>query len=248
MKRKVRYIKAVILVLDLICIFLGIRFILKMEELGQDQLNQVTIRLAKKNDIPKEEQNYILDGLGKTGSFIQRYDEIRLAIGECKNTIWKYQHEYQTWEEMYNAKLFIDARAAALYEDKEENPYIERYFHIEKETVRDFDDIDGYEVLSDVESAGECLPVGEKIWLRYVGGDTFPVGLLIGNPEINIRYHGAGVGMEPYLIKEKIPEAVEGTAMSDGETVGYLKCEDTHYVYYFLESEGQISFLYITRK
>lgn len=219
-----------------------------MQQSGQEQLNQSVIRLAREYRSPQEEKIYVLDGLGKTGSFIQKYNEIWLAIRECRNTIREYQHEYQTWERVYNTKLFIDARAAALYEDKEENPYIERYFQIEKEAIRDFADIEGYDVLSEAETEGECLPVGEKIWLRYTGGDTLPSGLLIGNPEINIRCHGAGVGMELHLIKEKIPEAVEGTAMSNGETVGYLKCEDTHYEYYFLESEGQISFLYITRK
>lgn len=257
MNRKVLYVKAAIFILDMVCICLGVRSILKTEQFKQDQ---VVSELEKENKRLEKEQDRILWELQKTGLFVQRYDEIQLAIEEC-------QKEYQELESMYNTKLFIDERSARIYGDREENPYIERYFHIEKDEIRNLTDIEGYEVLPDTEQEGEFLPAGEKIWLRYTG-DTFPSGLLIRNPEINIGYHGARVGMQLYIMKGKVPGAEEGKTDVNSEklkylkpddpwrnfdvpcdvTVRYLKYEDKHYDYYFLDIDGMQTFLYIAKK
>ncbi|MCM1091207.1 MAG: hypothetical protein NC092_02205 [Butyrivibrio sp.] len=187
--------------------------------------------------------------------FLSAYEENQEQAAETEEI-------YEILEVVYGFKMYVDDTAAEIYRDGSElqlavNPYIERYFMVSEGELQDKLGEDTFPALAGAEDYGVFLPVGEDIWLRYEqdDGNAMPIGIVVENPQINIGYGAAKVGMTIHDIEKILGEAsqVERMKVEIGEEkASYLCFDDGRYFYYYISTDGaewlQPTILYITRK
>lgn len=258
MSKVIKYIKILIVFADVFCIVMSFRFLTQAEQ--RNMVSQETEEYDENGSTSE-----LLKSLAGTeaafSELLSAYEETRKQIAEAEDT-------YEALETVYGFKAYVDDTAAELYRDSSENPdsvnpYIERYFMVGEDELRQKLGNDTFPSLAGAEDYGVFLPVGEGIWLRYekddgnADGNVVPIGIVITNPQINVGYGEAKVGMTIYdiedILKEGNRDQVERREVRLGEeNASYLCFQDEHYAYYYLSTDGaewlQPTTLYITRR
>lgn len=259
-----KYIKILIVFADVFCIVMSFRFLTQAEQ--RSMISQEKEE-CDENGSPPELSESLAGTEAAFSELLSAYEETRKQIAEAEET-------YEALETIYGFKAYVDDTAAELYRDSSEtpdsvNPYIERYFMVGEDELREKLGNDTFPSLAGAEDYGVFLPVGEGIWLRYeqdggnagenadVSGDVpvVPIGIVITNPQINVGYGEAKVGMTIHDIEKILKEGsqVERREVEVGEeSASYLCFEDERYAYYYLSTDGaewlQPTTLYITRR
>lgn len=262
MSKVIKYIKILIVFADVFCIVMSFRFLTQAE-----QRNMVS---QEKGEY--DENGPILELSESLAGTEAAFSELLSAYEETRKQIEEAEEIYEALENVYGFKAYVDDTAAELYRGSSENPdsvnpYIERYFMVGKDELRQKLGNDTFPSLAGAEDYGVFLPVGEGIWLRYEqdGGNVgenadvsvVPIGIVITNPQINVGYGEAKVGMTIHdiedIFKEGNRDQVERREVRLGEeNASYLCFQDEHYAYYYLSTDGvewlQPTTLYITRR
>lgn len=252
MSKIFKYIKILIVLADVFCIVMSLRFLTQAE-----QRNMVSQEKEEcdENELTTELSESLAGTETALSEFLSAYEENRKQIAEAEET-------YEALEIVYGFKAYVDDIAAELYRNSSEttdtaNPYIERYFMVGEGELREKLGEDTFKPLTEAEDYGVFLPVGDDIWLRYEqdDGNALPIGVVIANPQINMGYREAKVGMTIYDIEKLMEESfqVESGKVEVGEeSASYLCFEDERYTYYYLSTDGaewlQPTILYIMRK
>lgn len=246
MSKVFKYIKILIVFADVFCIVMSFRLLTQAEQ---------------RNMVSQEKEEY--DENGSTSEFLSAYEDTLKQIAEAEEI-------YEALENVYGFKAYVDDTAAKLYRDSSKtpdsvNPYIERYFMVGEGELREKLGRDTFPSLAGAEDYGIFLPVGEGIWLRYEQADgnagenadvsVVPIGIVVTNPQTNVGYGEAKVGMTIHDIEEILKEGSQverGEVEIGEESASYLCFEDERYVYYYLSTDGaewlQPTTLYITRR
>lgn len=266
MSKVFKYIKILIVFADVFCIVMSFRFLTQAEQ--RNMISQEKEECDEKGPTPEVSESLA----GTEAAFselLSAYEETRKQIAEAEET-------YEALETVYGFKAYVDDTAAELYRDSSEtpdsvNPYIERYFMVSEDELREKLGKDTFPSLAGAEDYGVFLPVGEGIWLRYeqddgnvgenagvpVDGNVVPIGIVVTNPQINVGYGEAKVGMTIHDIEDILKvgnrDQVERREMRLGEeSISFLCFEDERYAYYYLSTDGaewlQPTTLYITRR
>lgn len=252
MSKGYKYINLFLAIVDVCCILMSLRLLAQVEQRNmmsqvKEECNENELS-TKLSENPARTEETVLD-------FLSAYEETQKQAAEAEEV-------YEALGIVYGFKVYVDDTAAELYRDSSElqldaNPYIERYFMVSEGELRDKLGEDTFPTLAGAEDYGVFLPVGEGIWLRYEqdGEGAMPIGIVVENPQINIGYGDAKVGMTIYNIEKILGEGsqVERREVEVGEeSASYLCFEDECYVYYYLSTDGaewlQPTILYITRK
>lgn len=256
MSKVFKYIKILLVFADVFCIVMSFRLLTQAEQ--RNMVSQEKEEYDENGSIPE-----LSESLAETETVLS---ELLNAYEETREQIAEAEEIYEALENVYGFKAYVDDTAAELYRDSSKtadsvNPYIERYFMVSEGELRDKLGEDTFPALAGAEDYGVFLPVGEGIWLRYeqddgnADGNAVPIGIVITNPQINIGYGDAKVGMTIHDIEKILEEGnqVERKEVEIGEeSASYLCFEDERYVYYYLSTDGaewlQPTTLYITRR
>ncbi len=264
MSKLFKYIKIIIIFADVFCIVMSFRLLTRAEQ--RNMVSQEREECDENGSTPE-----LSESLAETETVLP---ELLSAYEETRKQIAEAEEIYEALENVYGFKAYVDDTAAELYRDSSKtpdsvNPYIERYFMVGEGELREKLGNDTFPSLAGAEDYGVFLPVGEGIWLRYeqddgnagenadvpVDGNVVPIGIVITNPQINIGYGDAKVGMTIHDIEKILKEGsqVERREVKVGEeSASYLCFEDERYAYYYLSTDGaewlQPTTLYITRR
>lgn len=168
------------------------------------------------------------------------------------------QKEMDALKSEYDKRLYLDRIFLQLGEENGSGGYMERYFQIEKGSLKDFlNGLQWEEELGahfyEMEKWGELLPVGERVWNLYApdsSPDSVPIGVLLQNPLIDFGYKEARTGMKLLDIQERYPEAgKEDEKLADGNFL-YLQYGDERYRYYYVTIDygSGCTMLYVTHR
>lgn len=168
------------------------------------------------------------------------------------------QKEMDALNSEYDKRLYLDRIFLQLGEENGSGGYMERYFQIEKGSLKDFlNGLQWEEELGahfyEMEKWGELLPVGERVWNLYApdsSPDSVPIGVLLQNPLIDFGYKEARTGMKLLDIQERYPEAgKEDEKLADGNFL-YLQYADERYRYYYVTIDygSGCTMLYVTHR
>lgn len=256
--------KMIIMVFDICCLtlctILNIQIAIQKEQLQvggyvEEQIHQLEqekkanfVKLENRNSRLTENVNIAIDGVQ---NFLDKYDDARQQTEDGKQA-------YEVLKSEYDKRLYLDTVMLELDEENGTHEYVERFFEIDKKSLLETLGQTQWEEelgaqFREADNWGELLPVGDQMWNLYENDstlDSYPQGVLIQNPLIDVGYRDARAGMNLFDIKAMYPTSRrEDKKLSDGN-FRYLQYEDARYRYYYvtLDHCADYTVLYVTHK
>lgn len=154
MSKGYKYIHVFLVMIDLCCILISLRFLAQTEQ--RNMASRVEER--NENELSTELSENPNGTEATVSDFLSAYEEIQKQTADAEET-------YKALETVYGFKAYVDDTAAELYCDSSEfrhavNPYIERYFMVSGGELRDRLGEDTFPTLAGAEDYGVFLPVG----------------------------------------------------------------------------------------